>query len=67
MILLATFEAKETVPPKAWHQCRKALANVLEAYGFDVTIREDRQSELDANMRFWDWAAGERAKRDAGG
>lgn len=63
MILLAQFEGHEHVPPKVWEQCRKALAHVLDSYGFGVTIREDRQAELDANMRYWQWLEAERAKR----
>lgn len=62
MILLAQFETHEHVPPRAWEQCRKALAHVLDSYGFGVTIREDRQSELDANMRYWEQRAKEREK-----
>lgn len=64
MILKAQFEEHEHVPPRVWEQCRKALAHVLDSYGFNVTIREDRTSEMEANVRYWAWAAEMRAKRD---
>lgn len=62
MILTATFEAKDVVPPKLWEQCRAALAATLGLYGFQPTIREDASSELDAHQRFWEWREKERAK-----
>lgn len=62
MILTAKFESHEVVPPKVWEQCRQALAHVLDSYGFGVTIREDRESEMEAHQRYWEWRAEERAK-----
>lgn len=62
MILKAEFEAHETVPPVVWAQCRKALAHVLDSYGFNVKISEDRLSEMEAHQRYWEWCAVERAK-----
>lgn len=63
MILTAKFEPRDMVPPKVWEQTRQALARVLDMYGFNVTIREDRQDELDANQRYWTWVEEERSKR----
>lgn len=60
MILTAEFEAKETVPPAVWNQVRRALAATLELYGLQPTIRENRQAELDAYQRYWEWQASEK-------
>lgn len=62
MILTATFEAHETFPPAVWAQIEKALAHVLDSYGLNVSIREDREAEAAMYQRFWTWTAEERAK-----
>ncbi len=55
------FEVNESLPPDLSTQLRRAVGAVIQGYGLGATVIIDRQSELEAFQRFWEWRAEQRA------
>ncbi len=51
------FQANESLPPDLYLQLKRSLSNLLVSYGLIGAVTEDRQSELEAYQRFWQWQA----------
>jgi hypothetical protein len=64
VVLTVDFEPDETIPPAAWAQAQLAITTALALHGFRAKIHANRDTELAAYQRFWEWNAAERAKRD---
>lgn len=63
--LVAQFDDFQVIPPKAWEQCKAAIAEMLKQYGFRGSV-EDGGGQTEAYERWSKWWADEMAK-DAGG
>lgn len=64
MILDAKFESTDCLPPRVAQELAVALTSLFAKWGIDLTLRIDRQTENDTYVRFWEWSAAERAKRE---
>lgn len=56
--LAATFDEFMVVPPKAWEQCKAALAETAKLYGFQISF-DDIGGQPEAYERWFKWMAGD--------
>lgn len=60
-----TFQPNESLPPDLLGQVQKSVIRALDAYGLNVSLEVDRESELEAYARFWAWHAATRGQSQA--